>query len=171
VTAPPATTPPATRRLRLPAPRHVSLRARIGVLTALAAAGAVILVSVVAFFIVRQNILATLDANLLQRATAAAQSELVDPERLAGTPTGALGAGDIRLALLYANGLAQSARGAVTAPPLGEEELEVARGDADSSVRTATDGRVQYRTPVIPSRFGTAALSQGWSAAGQGAVA
>ena len=50
-----------------------------------------ILVSVVAFFIVRQNILASLDANLLQRATAAAQSELVDPERLAGTPTGALG--------------------------------------------------------------------------------
>ena len=70
-----------------------------------------ILVSVVAFFIVRQNILASLDANLLQRATAAAQSELVDPERLAATPTGALGAGDIRLALVYANGLAQSRAG------------------------------------------------------------
>ncbi|MDT0349518.1 sensor histidine kinase [Pseudonocardia charpentierae] len=156
MTAPPATAPPETRRLRLPAPRHVSLRARIGVLTALAAAGAVILVSVVAFFIVRQNILATLDANLLQRATAAAQSELVDPERLAGTPTGALGAGDIRLALLYANGLAQSARGAVTAPPLGEQELEVARGDADSSVRTATDGRVQYRVVAVAAGDGRA---------------
>ena len=102
------------RRLRLPAPRHVSLRTRIGVLTAVAAAGAVILVSVVAFFIVRQNILATLDANLLQRATAAARSELVDPQQLAATPTGAFGAGDIRLALLYENGLAQSARGAAT---------------------------------------------------------
>jgi two-component system sensor histidine kinase MprB len=156
VTAPPATAPPEPRRLRLPAPRHVSLRARIGVLTALAAAGAVILVSVVAFFIVRQNILATLDANLLQRATAAAQSELVDPERLAGTPTGALGAGDIRLALLYANGLAQSARGAVTAPPLGEQELEVARGDAESSVRTASDGRVQYRVVAVAAGDGRA---------------
>ena len=91
---------------------------------------AVILVSVVAFFIVRQNILASLDANLLQRATAAAQSELVDPQQLASTPTGALGAGDIRLALLYENGLAQSARGAATAPPLGAEELAVARGEA-----------------------------------------
>ena len=147
---------PVTRGLRLPAPRHVSLRARIGVLAAVAAAGAVILVSVVAFFIVRQNILASLDANLLQRATAAAQSELVDPQQLASTPTGALGAGDIRLALLYENGLAQSARGAVTAPPLGEEELAVARGEATSSVRTATDGRVQYRVVAVDAGEGRA---------------
>ena len=150
------TTAPVIRGLRLPAPRHVSLRARIGVLAAVAAAGAVILVSVVAFFIVRQNILASLDANLLQRATAAAQSELVDPQQLASTPTGALGAGDIRLALLYENGLAQSARGAVTAPPLGEEELAVARGEATSSVRTATDGRVQYRVVAVDAGVGRA---------------
>jgi two-component system sensor histidine kinase MprB len=130
------------RRPRLPAPEHVSLRARIGVLTALAAAGAVVLVSVVAFFVVRASIIATLDANLLQRATAAAQSELVDPERLALTPTGALGAGDIKIALLYANGLAQSARGPASAPPLGKEELAVAQGVAESSVRTANDYRV-----------------------------
>ncbi len=150
------TTAPVIRGLRLPAPRHVSLRARIGVLAAVAAAGAVILVSVVAFFIVRQNILASLDANLLQRATAAAQSELVDPQQLASTPTGALGAGDIRLALLYDNGLAQSARGAVTAPPLGEEELAVARGEVASSVRTATDGRVQYRVVAVDAGEGRA---------------
>ena len=150
------TTAPVIRGLRLPAPRHVSLRARIGVLAAVAAAGAVILVSVVAFFIVRQNILASLDANLLQRATAAAQSELVDPQQLASTPTGALGAGDIRLALLYENGLAQSARGAVTAPPLGAEELAVARGEVASSVRTATDGRVQYRVVAVDAGEGRA---------------
>ena len=148
------TTAPVIRGLRLPAPRHVSLRVRIGVLAAVAAAGAVILVSVVAFFIVRQNILASLDANLLQRATAAAQSELVDPQQLASTPTGALGAGDIRLALLYENGLAQSARGAVTAPPLGAEELAVARGEVASSVRTATDGRVQYRVVAVDAGEG-----------------
>ena len=150
------TTAPVIRGLRLPAPRHVSLRARIGVLAAVAAAGAVILVSVVAFFIVRQNILASLDANLLQRATAAAQSELVDPQQLASTPTGALGAGDIRLALLYENGLAQSARGAVTAPPLGDEELAVARGEVASSVRTASDGRVQYRVVAVDAGEGRA---------------
>jgi two-component system, OmpR family, sensor histidine kinase MprB len=141
---------------RLPAPDHVSLRVRIGVLTALAATGAVVLVSAVAFVIVRQNILATLDANLLQRATAAAQSELVDPEQLASTPTGALGAGDIRLALLYENGLAQSAGGAATAPPLGDEELEVARGERESSVRTAGDGRLAYRVVAVAAGNGRA---------------
>ena len=134
----------------------MSLRARIGVLTALAAAGAVVLVSVVAFFIVRQNILATLDANLLQRATAAAQSELVDPQQLASTPTGALGAGDIRLALLYENGLAQSARGPASAPPLGEVELEVARGESESSVRTADEGRSSYRVVAVAAGEGRA---------------
>ena len=134
----------------------MSLGARIGVLTALAAAGAVVLVSVVAFFIVRQNILATLDANLLQRATAAAQSELVDPQQLASTPTGALGAGDIRLALLYENGLAQSARGPASAPPLGEVELEVARGESESSVRTADEGRSSYRVVAVAAGEGRA---------------
>jgi two-component system, OmpR family, sensor histidine kinase MprB len=140
----------------IPAPEHVSLRARVGVLTAVAAAGAVVLVSVVAFFLVRQNILATLDANLLQRATAAAQSELVDPEQLASIPTGALGAGDIRLALLYSNGLAQSARGAATAPPVGAEELAVARGERDSSVRTAGDGTLAYRVVAVSAGNGRA---------------
>ena len=137
----------------------MSLRARIGVLTALAAAGAVVLVSVVAFFIVRQNILATLDANLLQRATAAAQSELVDPRaaRLR-RPTGALGAGDIRLALLYENGLAQSARGDGHGAAAGDEELEVARGEAESSVRTADRGPV-VRTGWSPWPPGRGARS------------
>jgi two-component system, OmpR family, sensor histidine kinase MprB len=153
VTAPART---AGRRSWIPAPQHVSLRARVGVLTAVAAAGAVVLVSVVAFILVRQNILATLDANLLQRATAAAQSELVDPEQLASTPTGALGAGDIRLALLYGNGLAQSARGAATAPPMGAEELSVARGERDSSVRSASDGTVAYRVVAVSAGNGRA---------------
>ena len=49
-------------------------------LAALAAALSVVLVSAAAFFTVRANILDTLDANLLQRATAAAQSDLVDPQ-------------------------------------------------------------------------------------------
>jgi two-component system sensor histidine kinase MprB len=154
VTAP--VRPREVRRPGLPAPEHLSLRTRIGVLTALAAAGAVVLVSVAAFFIVRQNIMATLDANLLQRATAAAQSELVDPQRLASTPTGALGAGDIRLALLYGNGLAQSARGPASAPPLGEEELAVARGELDSSVRTAGEGGLSYRVVAVSAGNGRA---------------
>ena len=68
-----------------------SLRTRIGVLAALAAALSVVLVSAAAFFTVRANILDALDANLLQRATAAARSDLVNPQQLASIPTEVFG--------------------------------------------------------------------------------
>lgn len=143
-------------RSRVPGLAHASLRTRIGVLTALAAAGAVVLVSAVAFLIVRQNIVAALDANLLQRANAAARSELAVPEQLATLPPGALGAGDIKIALLYRNGLFQSARGAATAPPMGEQELEVAQGILGSSVRSAGEDDLTYRVVAVSAGDGRA---------------
>ncbi|MHA6623430.1 sensor histidine kinase [Pseudonocardia sp. DLS-67] len=141
---------------RLEAFNQVSLRTRVGVLAALVAALVVVLVSVAAFVTVRVNILQTLDANLLQRASAAAQSELADPQQLATIPTEVLGAGDIRLALLLANGPAISAEGAASAPPLGGDELEVAKGDVDSSTRTATEDGVPYRVVAVQAGPGQA---------------
>jgi two-component system sensor histidine kinase MprB len=135
---------------------RVSLRSRIGVLAALAAALAVVLVSAAAFFTVRANIFDALDANLLQRATAAAQSELVDPQQLATIPTDVFGAGDIRLALLLSDGRASSAEGLASAPPLSVEELAVARGASSSSVRTATDDGVAYRVVAVGAGRGQA---------------
>ncbi|MCF7551329.1 HAMP domain-containing sensor histidine kinase [Pseudonocardia sp. WMMC193] len=119
-----------------------SLRARIGVLAAAVAAAAVVLVSAAAFFIVRSSILATLDDNLLDRATSAAQSSLARPELLATVPSEILGAGDIKVALLYSSGLAQSAEGQASAPPLSDAELQVARGAETQSVRSAAGYRV-----------------------------
>jgi two-component system, OmpR family, sensor histidine kinase MprB len=134
---------------RLEAFDQLSLRTRVGVLAAFVAALAVVLVSAAAFVTVRVNIMQSLDANLLQRATAAAQSELGEPEVLATIPTEVLGAGDIRLALLLANGQAISAEGAASAPPLGDDELAVAKGEAESSARTATEGGVPYRVVAV----------------------
>jgi two-component system sensor histidine kinase MprB len=135
---------------------RVSLRSRIGILAALVAALAVVLVSAAAFITVRVNILETLDANLLQRASAAAQSELADPQQLSTIPTGVLGAGDIRLALVLADGRARSAEGEASAPPLGVDELEVARGLEPYSSRTAADGGVQYRVVAVQAGPGQA---------------
>jgi two-component system sensor histidine kinase MprB len=147
-------------RSRLPALRHISLRARIGILAALVAAVAVVLVSVAAFLIVRANILATLDDNLLQRASAAAQSELSDPASLAGIPPEVLGAADIRIALLQAGPAgpprALSAEGSASAPPLGDEEIEVARGAEDYSVRTAGSAGDAYRVVAVQAGQGRA---------------
>ncbi|GAA4547254.1 HAMP domain-containing sensor histidine kinase [Pseudonocardia xishanensis] len=126
----------------LPRLERVSLRARIGILAAVVAAAVVLLVSTAAFFVVRGSLLASLDENLKQRAVAAAQSQLARPELLATVPSEILGAADIKVALLYSSGLAQSAEGAASAPPLSEAELAVARGDEAESVRSAGGYRV-----------------------------
>jgi two-component system sensor histidine kinase MprB len=135
---------------------HASLRTRVGLLAALVAALAVVLVSAAAFVTVRYSILQTLDENLLQRASAAAQSEIADPRQLATIPTEVLGAGDIRLALVLASGGAISAEGAASAPPLGADELDVARGEADSSTRTAVQDGLPYRVVAVQAGPGQA---------------
>ncbi|TQM38927.1 sensor histidine kinase [Pseudonocardia cypriaca] len=154
------TWPAAQQRQGRPSRREaidqLSLRTRVGVLAALVAALAVVLVSAAAFVTVRVNIMQTLDANLLQRASAAAQSELGDPQVLATIPTEVLGAGDIRLALVLANGQAISAEGAASAPPLGDDELAVAKGDDDSSTRTATEDGASYRVVAVRAGPGQA---------------
>jgi len=113
---------------------RVSLRARISILAATVAAVVVVIVSAAAFFVVRANVLATLDANLLQRATAAAQGG-IDPRVLTQVPPQFLGAADIKLAFFFADGTYASAS---APPPLGPDELGVARGEESQSVRTAT---------------------------------
>jgi two-component system sensor histidine kinase MprB len=133
-----------------------SLRSRIGILAALVAALAVVLVSVAAFITVRSNILATLDSNLFQRAVSAAQSELADPLELSRIPPEILGAGDIRIGLVAANGQARSAEGQVSAPPIEGPELAVAQGLEPSSVRTASIGRVPYRVVAVQAGEGRA---------------
>jgi two-component system, OmpR family, sensor histidine kinase MprB len=135
---------------------HFSLRSRIAILAALVAALVVVLVSVAAFVTVRLNIYNSLDANLLQRAQQAAQSELADPAQLATIPTEVLGAGDIKLALLLSDGRGSSAEGQASAPPLGADELRVAAGVDGYSVRTAEQDGAQYRVVAVRAGPGQA---------------
>lgn len=132
---------------------NFSLRSRIGILAALMAGLAVVLVSAAAFVTVRLNIMQSLDDNLLQRATALAESD-VNPEEFARIPTEYLGAADIRLALVNADGTARSAEGQASAPPLGDDELGVARGRTPQSVRTSALGSVSYRVVAVTAGQG-----------------
>ncbi len=137
---------------------RVSLRARIGILAAAVAALVVVLVSLSAYFVVRANVLDTLDANLEQRAVAAAGSS-IDPAQLARVPTQVFGAADIRLAVVLANGTfasPASPQGGLSAPPLGSSELAVARGLSPESVRTALLGGDPYRVVAVPAGQGQA---------------
>ena len=135
-----------------------SLRARIGILAALVAALAVVLVSVAAFVTVRVNILRHARRNLLQRAAAAAQSELADPRQLATIPTEVLGAGDIRLALLLRRRARRARpRAHASAPPLGDGGAgRSPAGVAESSVRTAATMAAPYRVVAVRAGPGQA---------------
>jgi two-component system sensor histidine kinase MprB len=128
----------------------VSLRARLAILVALAVAFGVALVAVAAYITVGTQLHAQLDSGLLGRAQASASSPLKDPNHLVNVPASALGAGDVEIAIVRADGRVFSAEGA-TAPPAGQQELAVARGQDDESVRTAPDAAGnQVRVAAVP---------------------
>jgi two-component system sensor histidine kinase MprB len=106
--------------------RTVRLRTRIALLVAVAVALTMVATSAAAFFTVRNQLYAALDESLLGQAQAAINSPLADPTRLVQVPSAALEAGDVRIALLEANGTAFVAAGGL-APPLADAELAVAQ--------------------------------------------
>lgn len=133
-----------------------NLRTRVSVLAALGVGLAVALTSAAAFVTVRAQLHNQLDATLLRRAHAAVSSPLSDPARLVEVPAAALGAADVRIVLVRADGTAFSARGQAGGPPLGQPELAVARGLAEQSVRTVSTGGQEFRVVAVPARQGLA---------------
>jgi two-component system, OmpR family, sensor histidine kinase MprB len=116
---------------------RLSLANRVSALTAIAVGVAVAVTSMAAFVTLRQQLYSSLDASLLNRATAAAEAGLVPQATVQRIPSAWLGAADVRFATVQADG-------AIYSPPqrgsgdieLGPPELEVARGDADYAIRT-----------------------------------
>lgn len=149
------TAPPPLPPARPPA--RISLQRRVALLSACGVGLVVAVVSVAAFLTVRFAVYHQLDQNLVQRAVAAAQGPLVRPGALATIPSEALGAGDVRIAILDADGIAQSSAGLRSAPPLGQPELAVARGtSAVPSIRTASVEDIQYRVVAVDAGGGRA---------------
>jgi two-component system, OmpR family, sensor histidine kinase MprB len=134
----------------------LSLRSRVAILAAAAVGLAVAATSVAGFLTVRAQLHQRLDENLLARAQAAVNSPLADPDQLARIPAAAVGAADVRIASIRADGQARSALGAASAPPLGEPEVAVARGVLPRSLRTSTLDGVTYRVVAVPTGTGAA---------------
>jgi two-component system sensor histidine kinase MprB len=130
----------------------LALRTRVSVLAAVGVGLAVLLTSVAAYVTVRSTLGSQRDQTLLERARAAVSTPLGDPRLLAQVPAAALGAADLRIALLRGrDGQAFSAQGQLSAPPLGNPELAVARGQAAQSVRTASIGGEEFRVVAVPA--------------------
>ncbi len=132
------------------------LRTRVGALAALGVGLAVLLTALAAYLTVRMQLTQSVDDDLLDRAHQAAESSLGDPTRIITVPSEALLAADVRISLVLADGRAVVTSGADSAPPWGDPEVTVARGDRDESVRTVTRDGQSYRVIAVPVRPGVA---------------
>ncbi|SDS84197.1 HAMP domain-containing sensor histidine kinase [Jiangella sp. DSM 45060] len=135
---------------------RLSLRTRVGALAALGVGLAVTLTALAAYLTVSSQLQSSVDQNLLDRARSAVSTTLGDPQQLADIPGAAIVATDVRIALLQANGTAVIARGVDTTPPMGDQELAVARGESRESVRTADLAGDSYRVVAVPGQPGFA---------------
>ncbi|WP_258343409.1 sensor histidine kinase [Saccharopolyspora gregorii] len=136
--------------------QRISLRNRVTLLAALSVAGAVALVSLGAFFTVRDSLYEQLDDSLLRRAVEAESGPLIDePAGLQGVPVAFYTAANLEISVLYPNGaeLAPSQR-----PPSGPLELAVAQGKLPRSIRT--DEATNSRIVAVPADNGALVMAQ-----------
>ncbi|MCI0685686.1 MAG: HAMP domain-containing histidine kinase, partial [Sporichthyaceae bacterium] len=135
---------------------RLSLRSRVALLAAAAVGLAIAAASIAAYLTVRSELYASRDANLLVRAQAAVGSLLSVPDQLADVPAEALGAADVKLGLIRADGTRFVASGELAAPPFGQAEQQVARGELARSIRTADLRGQEFRVVAVPVQPGLA---------------
>ena len=128
--------------------QSLSLRKRILVLAGVLVGLVALLISLAAFFTMRFALWHQVDSNLVDRARQMSQSSDAQWQvTLTQIPSEALGAADIRIAVVTANGNVLSK----LPPPVGRQELLVAAGVEPESIRTAvSEGRIEYRVVAVP---------------------
>jgi two-component system sensor histidine kinase MprB len=129
-----------------------TLAARVALLATVAVGLAVAFVATAAYLTVQHQLVASLDHSLLTRASAAARSaQLVELTRM-NVPSWVLGAADVRIAVLNESGQVVYSDHDTEEPviTLADEELDVARGLSDYSVRTVHNGSDAYRVAAVP---------------------
>ncbi|WP_298327940.1 HAMP domain-containing sensor histidine kinase [Haloactinopolyspora sp.] len=134
---------------------RLSLRARVGALAALGVGLAVTLTALAAYLTVSSQLTASVDDNLLERAEQAVTTPFGDPAALVQQPAEAILAADLRIGLLRSDARPFAAD-QESAPPFGDPELAVARGDAAESVRTVELEEGSFRVVAVPAGRGPA---------------
>lgn len=133
-----------------------SLASRVAVLTTLAVAVSIAVMSLGAFMVMRMQLQDSLDESLLDRAEKAAKYTALSEMTRRQYPSWMLGAADVRIIFITSD------RGVLTADDgpeitLGRPELDVAEGREADSVRTiVAAGDVEYRVATVPAGNGAA---------------
>lgn len=135
----------------------MGLRNRIALLCAMGVGIAVALAATASFLVVRHQLSQESDRSLIARTTGAAVGPLGrQPGSLAALAPAALGAADVRIALLYPTDQYVTSPG--TVPPFGAAELAVARGTVTHSIRTVLIDGVDYRMAAVATGDGSALI-------------
>src|SRR5690625_4075878 len=134
---------------------RMSLGSGVGALSALAVGLGVALTALAAYIGVSSQLQSTVDDNLTERARQVAESSLANPDFIVSVPSDAILAADLRIAVLRADGFGQLGPEGI-APPVGEEEFGVARGQTQQSLRTAEMDGQEYRVVAVQSAPGHA---------------
>ncbi|MCD2189050.1 HAMP domain-containing sensor histidine kinase [Actinomycetospora soli] len=133
---------------------EIPLRRRVAILVSVGAGLLVALIAVAVFLTAYRALYDQLDESLVERATAAASSDLADPSLLyRAVSSDALAAGDFRVAIVLADGRALSIQGSV--PPIGSPEVAVASGTPQPP-RTGIVGGAPYRVVAVQAGTGRA---------------
>jgi len=132
-----------------------SLASRVTLLTTMAVGLAVAFVALGAYVTARMQMQSALDQSLLDRAHAAARQDVLRQLTNQQVSSAALGAGDIRIILIDADGDARAMdrKGPMD---LGRPELDVVQGREDKAVRTIEFGSYRYRVVTVPTEDGGA---------------
>ncbi|MFK0249499.1 ATP-binding protein [Amycolatopsis azurea] len=134
--------------------RRFSLRGRVTLLAAASVAGAVALVSLGAYLVVRDNLYQQVDDNLVARAHAAVESPQVQTE-LQQVPGAFLASADLQIGqLTVGEKIRLTYPQSGSRPPYGDDEIAVASGDSPFSLRT--DPKTDSRVVALPQGAGQA---------------
>ena len=137
-----------------PFTQRMSLALRVAVLTTMAVAATLGVVSAIVFVVVRAEFESSLDESMLRRAHAAAEANFAEAT-IRQTPAETLAVADVQLAVLR-GGQLFSGDAYAAKPFISNYELEVSIGEQKQSTRTARIDGTPYRVVAVQAGQGTA---------------
>ncbi len=133
-----------------------SLASRVAVLTTVALGLSIAVMAFTAFVVMRQQLMSSLDQSLLNRAHRATADTTVSGIATGQIPPWLLGAADIRIILINAEGRGMSGTD-IPHFTLGQPEYDVVTGQRESVVRTlVTEEGERYRVATVRAGSGQA---------------
>jgi two-component system sensor histidine kinase MprB len=135
-----------------------SLASRVAVLTTIVLGLSIAVMAFTAFVVMRQQLMSSLDQSLLNRAHRATADTTLSRITAKGVPSWVLGAADVRIILLTADGRGMSGSDIPTFT-LGQPEYDVVTGRRESAVRTlVTEEGERFRVATVGAGSGQALI-------------